>query len=65
MITFSTFATIQLEESQAVTLIQLLQKLQPQENDLYKTSKIGFEVNIKLTADERELIQLLLADVRE
>jgi len=63
MFSFVTYAHIELTESQAVTFIGLLRKLHPPKSELYKTPKIGFEVNVKFTTDERELIEDLCKEL--
>ena len=62
---FYTIAQIDLSENQAQIFMKLIQKLHPNEPDLYKSGQIGYNVNIKLDADEQELLEGFLEDFKK
>ena len=65
MFNLITYAQIDLSESQVQTFMRLVQKLHPNEPDLYKSGQIGYNVNIKLDSDEQALLEGFLEDFKK
>ena len=65
MFNFYTVAQIDLTEQQAQVFMGLVQKLHPNQPDLYKSGQIGYNVNIKLSSEEQALLEGLLEDFKK